>query len=129
MLFDPRPKASRGELYDREQELRALDEFARRGSPMLVMLGIRRIGKTSILKAFLNESSSPHIYIDARLFEEEGFRKDLLFKMLSEGLNKLRSRWASIPEYLKTLEGVEIGIATIKFNWREKLVSITGYIC
>ncbi len=124
MLFDPRPKTRREELYDREPELRALDEFAKKGSPILVMLGIRRIGKTSILKVFLNEANLPHIYIDSRLFEEHGFRKDLLYKVLSDGLNKLRSRWTSILKYFKVLEGVEIGVATIRFNWREKSLSI-----
>ena len=124
MLFDPRPKINRRELYDRELELRMLNEFVRRGSPILVMLGIRRIGKTSILRVFLNEANLPHIYIDARLFEEHGFRKDLLYKMLSDGLNKLRSKWTSILNYLKVLEGVEIGVATIRFNWKEKQLSI-----
>ena len=124
MLFDPRPKISRRDLYDRELELRVLDEFARKGSPILVMLGIRRIGKTSILRVFLNEVNLPYIYIDARLFEEHGFRKDLLYKILSDGLNKLRSRWTSILKYLKVLEGVEIGVATIRFNWRGKPLSI-----
>ncbi len=124
MLFDPRPKTSRKELYDREQELKVLNEFTRKGSPILVMLGIRRIGKTSILRVFLNEANLPHIYIDARLFEEHGFRKDLLYRMLSDELSKLKSRWASILEYLRVLEGVEIGVTTIRFNWREKPLSI-----
>ncbi len=124
MLFDPRPKTSRRELYDRELELRVLNEFARRGSPILVMLGIRRIGKTSVLKVFLNEANLPYIYIDARLFEEHGFRKDLLYRILSDGLNKLGSKWASILEYLKVLEGVEVGVATIRFNWRGKSLSV-----
>lgn len=118
MLFDPRPKISRKELYNRESELGMLEEFVRRGSPMLVMLGIRRIGKTSILRVFLNEVDLPYIYIDARVFEEQGFRRDLLYKTLSDGLNKLRGRWASLLKYLKVLEGVEVDIATIRFNWR-----------
>ncbi|MEB3779631.1 MAG: ATP-binding protein [Desulfurococcales archaeon] len=125
MLFDPRPKASRKELYDREPELRILDEFTRKGSPILVMLGIRRIGKTSILRVFLNEANLPYIYIDARVFEEQGFRKDLLYKMLFDGLNRLRGRWASILKYLMLLEGVEVGAASIRFNWKETSLSIS----
>ncbi len=125
MLFDPRPKISRGELYDRERELKVLDELVKRGSPIIIMLGIRRIGKTSILRVFLNETNQPYIYIDARLFEERGFRKELLYKILSDELNKLRSKWASIPRYLRVLEGIEIGVAGIRLNWREENLSIT----
>ena len=56
------------------------------------MLGIRRIGKTSVLKVFLNEVGIPHIYINARAFEEYGFSKDTLYRVLSEGFNRLRGR-------------------------------------
>ena len=125
MLFDPRPKTSRGELYDRDVELSMLDGFVESGSPLMVVFGIRRIGKTSLLRVFLNEVGLPYIYIDARVFEEQGFGKDLLYRMLSIELNRLRGRWASIIEYLRVLEGVEVGATTIRFNWRKKPLSIT----
>lgn len=125
MLFDPRPKTSKKELYDRDAELRALNSFAKKGSPLTVLLGIRRIGKTSLLRVFLNEVNLPHIYIDARIFEEQGFRKDLLYKVISAELNKLRGKWATLIGYLQALEGVEIGTTTIRLNWREKKLTIT----
>ena len=124
MLFDPRPKSSRRELYDRELELKVLSEFVEKGSPLMVMLGIRRIGKTSILKVFLNEVGLPYIYIDARLFEEHGFTKDLLYRIISDELSRLRGKWTSILKYLSVLEGVEIGVATIKLNWRGAPLSL-----
>jgi len=124
VLFDPRPKTSKEELYDREAELGALSGFAKTGSPLMVLLGIRRIGKTSVLRVFLNEVDLPHIYIDARVFEEQGFRKDLLYKIVSAELNKLRGRWATVLEYLRALEGIEIGPTTVRLNWREKKLTI-----
>ena len=124
MLFDPRPKTRRGELYDRDVELGVLDRFVRGGSPLMVMLGIRRIGKTSILRVFLSEVDLPYIFIDARIFEEQGFRRDLLYRVLSTELSRLRGRWATIIKYLRMLEGVEVGATTIRFNWREKALSI-----
>jgi AAA+ ATPase superfamily predicted ATPase len=87
-----------------------------------------RIGKTSILKVFLNESNLPYIYIDSRLFEEEGFRRDVLYKILFEGLSKLRSRWISILKYIETVEGLEISMATIRFNWKKKPPTILGIL-
>ena len=121
MLFDPRPKSRREELYDREAELRALEEFVNRGSPLIVVFGIRRVGKTSVIKVFLNEANIPYIYFDARVFEEGGFRKELVYRVLSEGLNGLRRRWHSILEYLKVLEGVEVSGFSVRFDWRKQL--------
>jgi hypothetical protein len=74
MLFDPRPKESRSELFDREEELRALESYVRSGSPLILCIGVRRIGKTSLLKVFLNESGYPHVYVNARrLSHVQGF--------------------------------------------------------
>lgn len=61
-LFDPRPKSSRSELLDRADELRLLDKSV--GRPLIVVLGIRRIGKTSLVKSFLEPYNG--IYIDLR---------------------------------------------------------------
>ncbi len=116
MLFDPRPKTSRKELYDREKELQVLEDFARKGSPLMVMLGIRRIGKTSLLRVFLHESGRPFIYIDARALEEQGFRREALYRMLSSELTRLRGKWTSLVEYLRILDGVEIGPALVRFD-------------
>ncbi len=124
MLFDPRPKTSRRELYDREDELQALEDFARRGSPLMVMLGIRRIGKTSLLRVFLHESGHPFIYIDARALEEQGYRRESLYRMLSSELTRLRGKWAGLVEYLRLLEGVEIGPALVRFDLVRRLPSL-----
>ncbi|MCE4605916.1 MAG: ATP-binding protein [Desulfurococcales archaeon] len=125
LLFDPRPKISRDELYDRDYELNKLLEFLENGSPIMVMYGVRRIGKTSILNVFLNETNVPHIYIDARVFEDQGYNRETLYRVLSNALNKLRSRWSSVLEYIKMLEGVEIMGANIRFNRRRTGLSIT----
>jgi len=34
MLFDPRPKEFRSELFNRERELGSLDSYAKSGSPL-----------------------------------------------------------------------------------------------
>ncbi|MCE4610585.1 MAG: ATP-binding protein [Desulfurococcales archaeon] len=121
MLFDPRPKTRREELYDRDSELTALEEFVDRGSPLMVVFGIRRVGKTSVVKVFLSEANIPYIYIDARVFEEGGFRKELVYRVLSEELNRLRGRWHSILEYLKVVEGVEVSGFSVRFDLRRRL--------
>ena len=55
-MFDPMPKEIRRELFDREKELKELEICSRSGSSLVLCLRIRRIGKTSSLKVFLNES-------------------------------------------------------------------------
>jgi len=59
VLFDPKPKGSREDFLDREKELELLQAYAKKGSPIMLCLGVRRIGKTSLLKVFLNESFYP----------------------------------------------------------------------
>ncbi|PSO01861.1 hypothetical protein B9Q12_01860 [Candidatus Marsarchaeota G2 archaeon ECH_B_SAG-G06] len=64
MLFDERLKENRRKLIDREKELEQLKVNMNR--PLILVTGIRRIGKTSLLKVFLNELGTPLVLIDAR---------------------------------------------------------------
>ena len=120
MLFDPRPKTSREELYDREKELRALHEFARSGSPLMVVLGVRRVGKTSVVRVFLNEAGHPSIYIDARIFEEQGYSRETLLRAFSDALNRLRGRWVGLLEYLRAIDFVSVGGLGVRLRRGER---------
>ncbi|WP_277345240.1 hypothetical protein [Metallosphaera hakonensis] len=42
MLFDPSPKDSREDFFDREEELRRVKSLS---SPLTLVLGLRRTGK------------------------------------------------------------------------------------
>jgi len=64
VLFDERLKENRRKLIDREKELEQLK--ANMNRPLILLTGIRRIGKTSLLKVFLNELGTPLVLIDAR---------------------------------------------------------------
>ncbi len=66
MLFDLNPKEKSKDLYDRKKELDALSESLRLGERLIVVYGIRRIGKTSLIHVFLNKKESPYVLIDAR---------------------------------------------------------------
>lgn len=50
MLFNPRPKERLEELFDREKELKLLERAV--STPVTLLLSVRRVGKTSLLKAF-----------------------------------------------------------------------------
>nr|WP_252973199.1 hypothetical protein [Saccharolobus solfataricus] len=64
IYFDEKPKESREDLYDREKELSELHSSL--SHTIVLLTGIRRIGKTSVLKVFLNEIDVPYALTDVR---------------------------------------------------------------
>ncbi len=66
MLFSLEPKVNRKDLYDRDRELNELREGVHRGNKLIAIYGIRRIGKTSLVKAFLSDLSYPYVLVDVR---------------------------------------------------------------
>lgn len=74
MLFDLVPKEHRYDLFGREAELRELGNSIRSKEKLIVIYGVRRVGKTSLLHVFLNEKEVPYILIDIRdIYFEEGY--------------------------------------------------------
>lgn len=128
MLFDPMPKENRKELFDRERELNALDSFTRSHSRIALVLGIRRVGKTSLLKVFVNESSYPWIFIDARRLSEHGYSRISLYRLLADELNKRKNLLEKIIDYLKTLRGISLLGTQVDFNWRTKALTISAIL-
>jgi len=80
VYFDPRPKTRREDLYDRERELEEL-ERSLRVSPLTVISGIRRLGKTSLILVVL--SDKPSIIVDLREVPQsrDGIHRRLEFAM------------------------------------------------
>ncbi len=74
MLFDLGPKESLPDLFGREREMDALWEAVRLKERLVVIYGVRRVGKTSVLRVFLNEKRVPYILIDIRdIYFENGY--------------------------------------------------------
>ncbi|ADY01003.1 ATPase [Vulcanisaeta moutnovskia 768-28] len=71
MLFDIEPKTRREGLFDRDNEVDSILNFIRGRSRFLEIYGIRRVGKTSVLRVALNEVNIPYCYIDARTLEND----------------------------------------------------------
>ena len=107
LLFDPRPKSSRKELFDREKQLEALDRSI--GKPLILVLGIRRIGKSSLLLSFLENWKG--VYIDLR-----GVRNTAdLYRKISEGLT---GSLAKLRDVIKGISGVKIAGVEVTLKWR-----------
>lgn len=54
MLFS-RIRKSRNEMFDREHEFDKIVSAITDGVPLIVVTGIRRVGKTTLVKVLLNE--------------------------------------------------------------------------
>lgn len=120
LLFDLRPKTSRSDLFNRERELRELDRAVSRGYPLTLVLGIRRIGKTSLVKAFLEKYRG--VYIDARGVS----RRSELYERIGDGLYSSLSRTRRL---LEGIRGISIAAAGVEVRWRgSDSISFTGLL-
>lgn len=115
MLFDPAPKDSRDDFFDREKEIEKIKSLS---SPITLILGLRRTGKSSIIKISIKELNLPNIYIDLRKFEEKYYisYKDFLLEIEHE-VNKLIRKFPSILDFLKRIEGVSVMGNQVKLKW------------
>jgi AAA+ ATPase superfamily predicted ATPase len=77
LFFDPRPKEKKEDLFDRERELERFSD-ALAYSPLILILGARRMGKTSLMNVALKESCQPYVMIDLRGLPYNPSRADLL---------------------------------------------------
>ncbi len=124
MLFDLKPKESIAELFDREEELQKLAQAVK--TPLTLLLGVRRVGKTSLLRSFLNSLKTPYVYLDLRILEENGYSRASLYKLLSAAISKITPGWRKkILNYFRGVRGVNISGFSIEFDWYEKKLSIS----
>ncbi|WP_056934733.1 AAA family ATPase [Thermococcus barophilus] len=120
MLFDPKPKVKREDIFDREEELKKVMDSIK-NCPITLILGIRRVGKSSVLRVALNESDAIGIYIDARklYMNVSGWiTKDELKRELEIALLNLK------PKILKSLQSyfnlAKFSIKGFELSFREK---------
>ncbi len=126
-LFDPGPKARREDLYDRERELETLINAVEKCEPLILLLGPRRCGKTSLLQVALNECRVPNIVLDCRVFEERiHIRYADLMKVLEKKLNEFAKPFNRVLEFLRRVRGIRILGSGIEFEtYSVRNVSLT----
>lgn len=114
MLFDPRPKTKREDLFDREKEFEMLSKNI--DLPMIVITGIRRIGKSSLLNIFLEEINIPSIILDLRSLPNNYSVKDIYY-LLSKALSSKIDKFIDI---LKSISSIKILGNEIEIKWKGK---------
>ncbi|ADT85064.1 AAA family ATPase [Thermococcus barophilus] len=116
MLFS-RIKKSRNEMFDREYEFDKIVSAIKDGVPLIVVTGIRRVGKTTLVKVLLNEIDTPGVYIDARKLwsTHANISPNVIKKEILKSLNARKS-YAPVMRLLKSLKSVTIAGSGVEFK-------------
>ncbi|WP_054854408.1 ATP-binding protein [Vulcanisaeta distributa] len=132
MLFSIEPKSRREDLYNFNHELEMLVKFLR-GSRLTLVTGLRRTGKTSLMRVALNEAGVDYIYLDVRFSAYTSYRDvlDLFVKALNDLLRRESSIMNKVINALKGIEGLKISLnppeIAVKFRGKSR-VSITDLL-
>ena len=125
-LFDPEPKRKKNEFFDKEEELRAFLEAVGR-EKLIVVTGLRRYGKTSLILTGLNESGREYVFVDCRLLPSGMVSLRSFLDLLRSELS--RKSWARrLLELLggfsisTQLTGVNVGLESGRA--RDKLLEV-----
>ncbi|WP_292000594.1 ATP-binding protein [Caldivirga sp.] len=112
MLFDPAPKRSRDDLFNFENELRQFVQSLTMDRLILVT-GLRRYGKTSLILTGLSEAKARHIYVDCRLLPNNPTMRDLIGLMVNSGLG---NGW--FRDIIRSLDFIEVGVFGVRLRVR-----------
>jgi hypothetical protein len=124
-LFDPEPKKKKGDFYNRKAELRELLDSIEK-EKFVVIQGIRRLGKSSLLNVALAESKYPFVKLDLRevYFAHGSVSKFYLYHAFSQELSRL-SKTHRLASWLEKVRGIKIAGFEIQLDWREGGASLT----
>ncbi|MBD3207439.1 AAA family ATPase [Candidatus Bathyarchaeota archaeon] len=124
MLFDPSPKISKRDFYDRESELEKFRDSIEYTS-LVVIQGLRRSGKTSFMNVALRESNLPYIILDMRGLPFNPSQSDLL-RRTEAAFNQLEEKWISqLQSALMRIKGVSILGSSISLDWSREGVDLS----
>ncbi len=127
MLFSLAPKKYRRDLFDRTEEFEDLKKSIET-FPITLLTGVRRVGKSSLIRVLSNEPGLESLLIDGRaLYANSGgnVRKMDLVSSMEKGLESF-SKFERLKGFLKNLKGVSMMGNSLSFNWRElDLIDLT----
>ncbi len=119
MLFS-RVKRSRNEMFDREYEFNKIISAITDGVPLIVVTGIRRVGKTTLVKVLLNEIDTPGVYIDTRKLWSihTNISPKVIKKEIVKSLDARKS-YAPVMRLLRSLKSVAIAGSGVEFKYEK----------
>jgi len=122
VYFRPYVKECRDEFFNFEIELETfLRELKNPDTRLIVIKGLRRTGKSSLLRVGLSECRLPHILIDSRALGI--FSPDRAYDLMASSLSKLIEKYRSLLDFLRRVKEVYIsgGVSvSVEFASRDK---------
>ncbi len=131
MLFDVNPKERREDLYDRERELNEVFEALRLSERLVVIYGVRRVGKSSVLRVALREANVPYAIVDVKglYFEYGAVSKGVLYRSIASfftrNLGLLERAGFRVGEVLSRIRGFHITEVGVEVEPASSLASFT----
>ena len=125
-VIQPRAEDEGEDLYDFNRELSALVS-ALRAERLTLVTGLRRTGKTSLLRVALGEAGVTYLYVDVRLSLYAGYRDivEVFARSLEDLLRREPSLADRLREALRGLGGLEVSLGPpsvrVTFRGRGKL--------
>jgi AAA+ ATPase superfamily predicted ATPase len=122
MYFDLRPKNNLKDLYDFEQpfaQLMGLLRDRRARAPLIMVTGLRRTGKTSLIKTCLAESGLPYLSISGHAFAEEPTigKRSLMVHLERELNSVIQEQGGWREKILGILRGIRWLRVNSEFPW------------
>ncbi|PZC52397.1 ATP-binding protein [Mesotoga sp. TolDC] len=124
MLLDPKPKSKGVDLFSRDEELKELLSSLR-DNPITLITGIRRVGKSSLMRVAIAETEQDSMMIDVRRIYSDSSgsigRVDLSYAIQGELEKKLKKE--KIKALLNKVKGVSFMGNSVTFNWNDITLS------
>jgi len=128
LLFNTRPKERRDDLYDRDKEIEVIKDSISRGE-WIAVLGMRRIGKTSVVNVAVNESGGVKLRIDLfRLYNpaKKQYSKEEFLFLLIQSVNDTIKNYTFLGNVTRAISNI-LGVDEIEINKvKVKLRKIRG---
>jgi len=111
------------DIFDRENEIKLLKNSL--DSPLIVIIGLRRTGKTSLVKSVLNSLKVTYLFLDMRKFENREYivYKDFI-KTLEREVNRIARRHKDLLSHFR-ISGVQIMGVSLNFEWGKEKAELS----
>ena len=128
MYFAIEPKSRKEDLFNYEDEYQTVKKALRLNEKIIAVIGVRRVGKTSLMNVIYNEIGGLKLWIDGRIIASP--KKEIpsaIYDVAKSGKNKIFGRIESLTFSLMGL-GLEIKISDRTFGRVEKVIKNAGRI-
>ena len=129
MYFEIEPKARKEDFFNYDYEYRQLKDGLKRKEKVIAIVGVRRVGKTSLLNVVYNETRNLKLWLDGRIVSEP---KKEIFSAIYETAKAGKPRiFGEIESLNLSAYGIGLGITRGPESRAviEKKIKDSGQVC